>query len=66
MKRGDRARWKTSMGDVAVHVLVGGGPQTQVVMVGDDHVHYVDPSDLSPLDDDEFCGGCGQIGCGHG
>ena len=37
-----------------------------VVMVGDDHRHHVDAADISPLGEDEFCGGCGQIGCGHG
>ena len=66
MQRGDTVRWKTTMGDVAAWVLVAGGPQTQIVMVGDDHIHYVDPTDLELLDRDEFCGGCGQIGCGHG
>ena len=37
----------------------------RVVMVGDDAVHTVDKDDLSPLSEDEFCHGCGQIGCGH-
>ena len=37
-----------------------------VVMVGDDRRHHVDESDVTPLKEDEFCGGCGQIGCGHG
>jgi len=36
-----------------------------VVMVGDDRRHVVDPADMTPLADDEFCGGCGQIGCSH-
>lgn len=35
----------------------------EVVMVGDDRVHVVDPNDLSPLEDDEYCPECGQIGC---
>jgi hypothetical protein len=37
-----------------------------VTMVGDDRKHEVDPSDLAALPDDEFCDGCGSIGCGHG
>lgn len=36
------------------------------VMVGDDRKHHVDLHDVTPLDDDDYCGGCGQIGCGHG
>jgi len=37
-----------------------------VVMVGDDHKHTVDVSDLTKINEDDFCDGCGQIGCGHG
>lgn len=33
-------------------------------MVGDDRTWYFDISDAAPLDDEEFCSGCGQIGCG--
>lgn len=36
------------------------------VMVGDDVRHHVDVDDLEPVEDDDYCGGCGQIGCGHG
>jgi len=35
----------------------------EVVMVGDDRVHVVDPDDLTPLADNEYCPECGQIGC---
>lgn len=35
-------------------------------MVGDDREWSVEPADLTPLDDDDYCAGCGQIGCGHG
>lgn len=35
------------------------------VMIGDDQRHSVDPSDLTALDREEFCGVCGQIGCSH-
>lgn len=36
-----------------------------VVMVGDDYKNTVDVSDLTVISDDDFCDGCGQIGCGH-
>ena len=36
------------------------------VMVGDDRHFSVDEDDLTPLAEEEFCGSCGQIGCGHG
>lgn len=36
-----------------------------VVMVGDDREHVVDTERLTPLDDDDYCGVCGQIGCTH-
>lgn len=39
--------------------------RVSVVMVGDDAVHNVDPEDLEPIADEDYCGGCGQIGCGH-
>ena len=35
----------------------------EVVMVGDDAVHKVDESDLTVIDDLDYCSGCGQIGC---
>ena len=34
------------------------------VMVGDDHKFTCDPEDISPLSREEYCGECGQIGCG--
>ena len=37
-----------------------------LMMVGDDHEWHIDVSDITPLDEDDFCGGCGQVGCGHG
>ena len=36
------------------------------VMVGDDRHWVIDPDDITPLDRSEYCGSCGQIGCGHG
>ena len=36
------------------------------VMVGDDRVWVVDPDDVTFLDDEDYCGGCGQIGCAWG
>jgi hypothetical protein len=35
------------------------------VMVGDDYRHSVHPEDLTPLEEDQFCHSCGQIGCTH-
>ena len=37
-----------------------------VRMVGDDHDYEVPFVELELVERDEFCGGCGQIGCGHG
>lgn len=37
----------------------------QMVMVGDDRVHIIDPEDVSPIADEDYCHGCGQIGCTH-
>ena len=36
------------------------------VMVGDDRRFTFEPEELTPLRDDDYCGTCGQIGCGHG
>jgi hypothetical protein len=36
-----------------------------VVMVGDDYKHVVDEDDIVPLEREDYCGECGQIGCGH-
>lgn len=33
------------------------------VMVGDDRKHSIDPDDLTPLAEEDYCPGCGQIGC---
>lgn len=35
------------------------------VMVGDDRQYSVEPEDLTPLEREEYCGECGQVGCGH-
>ena len=34
-------------------------------MVGDDAHHLYDPEDMIPLEREEYCGECGQMGCGH-
>lgn len=34
-----------------------------VVMVGDDHRHLVEVSDLVLIEEGDYCPGCGQIGC---
>lgn len=33
-------------------------------MVGDDRDFDFDISDLTPIADDDYCSGCGQVGCG--
>jgi len=33
------------------------------VMVGDDRRFSIDPEDVQPLSEDEYCGSCGQVGC---
>jgi len=38
--------------------------RVRAVMVGDDAEFTFDVADLIPLDEDDFCEGCGQIGCG--
>lgn len=32
-------------------------------MVGDDRDFTFDPDDLTPLDEDDYCAECGQVGC---
>lgn len=39
--------------------------QLVAVIVGDDRYFTFDESDITPLDRREYCGECGQIGCGH-
>jgi hypothetical protein len=34
-------------------------------MIGDDRNFVFDPDDLTPLDREDYCGECGQIGCCH-
>lgn len=36
------------------------------VMIGDDRRFVHDRNELTVLDEDEFCDGCGQLGCGWG
>ncbi len=36
----------------------------RAVMVGDDRVEIVDVDDLELIGEEDFCRGCGQIGCG--
>ena len=43
-----------------------GGIGPVIRMVGDDRDFEVYPEELTHVTADEFCGGCGQIGCGHG
>ncbi len=50
---------------IAFHII---GPaeregDVRVVMIGDDRVFEVDQDDCSPMNESEYCGVCGQIGC---
>jgi hypothetical protein len=33
------------------------------VMIGDDQHHAIDPDDLTPLKEGDYCPECGQVGC---
>lgn len=41
------------------------GTELRVHMVGDDRRFVVDLHDCTVITEDEFCWGCGQIGCAH-
>ena len=41
------------------------GGRIGVVMVGDDHIEYVDRDELKRIERRDYCGSCGQIGCTH-
>lgn len=68
LERGQTVKWQTTMGGVAAWVVKNQKEPGQVMirMVGDDRDFYVDRYEVSVIDEDDFCGGCGQIGCGHG
>lgn len=36
----------------------------EMVMVGDDRVFTFDPKDITKIAEEDYCPGCGQIGCG--
>ena len=65
-QRGDTVRYDTFMGAVAAWVIKNGNDPVTIRMVGDDRDFEVSADDIQLIDEDEFCGGCGQIGCGHG
>lgn len=35
-------------------------------MIGDDRDFTFEPEELTPLEDEDFCSECGQVGCGWG
>jgi hypothetical protein len=67
-QRGDSVRLTISGGSIAAWVVDPAYDYDQVVvrMVGDDRDFPVAITDIEPISTDDFCGGCGQIGCGHG
>lgn len=40
--------------------------RVRAIMVGDDTVHSVGVDELTPISEDDYCDGCGQVGCGWG
>jgi hypothetical protein len=38
--------------------------QVETHMVGDDTTFIFDTQEVTKIEDEDFCGGCGQIGCG--
>lgn len=66
--RGDTVSWATTMGKVAAWIVEDQSEvqQVKIRMVGDDRDFLVDRSEVEAIDRDEFCGNCGQMGCGHG
>lgn len=53
-------RWEPDEGEWADDVESG---LVRAVMVGDDYEHTVDVAGLTEINDDDYCAGCGQIGC---
>ena len=47
---------------VYIHQRFNDG-QVGVVMVGDDTVRVVELIELREIGDDDYCSGCGQVGC---
>jgi hypothetical protein len=37
--------------------------QVHAYMIGDDRVFEFDIEEITPIEDDEYCSECGQIGC---
>ena len=40
--------------------------QARIHMVGDDRTIEIDFDEVEVINDDDYCGDCGQIGCGWG
>lgn len=51
--------------DYAMADYVDDPDRVVAVMVGDDREHTIDVSELTKISEDDYCPGCGQIGCGH-
>ena len=50
---------------IAAHVLAIDG-EYKIRMVGDDRKFWVSRDEITLIGLDDFCSGCGQIGCEHG
>ncbi len=62
-KRGDHVQVAGHKG-IAFWFVESNDGLVDVIMVGDDYVHTVEAIDVTSIDEGEFCGSCGQIGCG--
>ncbi len=68
LERGQTVSWAITQGKVAAWIVEDQSEvqQVKIRMVGDDRDFLVDRSEVEVIEEDAFCGGCGQIGCGHG
>ena len=67
MRRGDHVRsTEGHLSGVALWYIRTEGDTAIVIAVGDDTEREVDADSLTALTEGDFCGSCGQIGCGHG
>ena len=64
MKKGDTVRYQDVAAWIVDPLPDGIGPIIR--LVGDDWDFEVYHEEVEAITVDEFCGGCGQIGCGHG
>jgi len=52
--------WETEPGETE-----WGTGRVVAIMIGDDHRWVFDEDELIPIEREEYCGVCGQLGCCH-